>query len=188
MDDERRVKTSKLLSYYLRHHPDELGLTLAPGGWVDVEALLRELGARHGALALTRAQLDEVVARDDKGRFAIVDEGAGARIRANQGHSTAVDLALVPREPPALLYHGTAPRFAADIAATGLRRMARHHVHLSVDVETALRVGARRGRPVLFAVDAAAMARDGHLFYCSDNGVWLVDEVPPQYLQRQEDG
>jgi putative RNA 2'-phosphotransferase len=26
------------------------------------------------------------------------------------------------------------------------------------------------------------MARDGHEFYRSDNGVWLTDQVPPEYL------
>ena len=30
----------------------------------------------------------------------------------------------------------------------------------------------------------AAMYRDGHTFYLSANGVWLVDVVPPQYLRR----
>ena len=71
---------------------------------------------------------------------------------------------------------------ASLIAAGGLKRMARHHVHLSADVPTARSVGARNGRPVIFAVDAAAMYRDGILFYRSANGVWLTDEVPPRYL------
>ncbi|CAM5405640.1 RNA 2'-phosphotransferase [Streptomyces tanashiensis] len=61
--------------------------------------------------------------------------------------------------------------------------MARHHVHLSPDRETATRVGARRGRPVVLSVDAGAMRRAGHVFHVSANGVWLTDAVPPEFLR-----
>jgi putative RNA 2'-phosphotransferase len=37
--------------------------------------------------------------------------------------------------------------------------------------------------PVILRIDAAAMAADGHVFRCSDNGVWLVDAVPANYLE-----
>ncbi len=179
MDDRRLVKVSKYLSKHLRHEPERLGLTLQPGGWVGVGELLAACAA-HG-FALTRAELDEVVARSDKKRFSF-DE-TGARIRANQGHSTEVDLQLEPAEPPPLLYHGTPERNRDVIRETGLKRLQRHHVHLSGDEATARKVGERRGKPILFAVDAAAMRRDGHTFYRSANGVWLVDEVPPKYLR-----
>ena len=62
--------------------------------------------------------------------------------------------------------------------------MARHHVHLSGDIPTAIKVAARRGKPVVLAVDAAAMHQAGIPFYRSANGVWLVDHVPPEYLRR----
>ncbi len=179
MDDRRLLKVSKYLSKHLRHEPERLGLTLQPGGWVGVGELLAACAA-HG-FALTRAELDEVVARSDKKRFSF-DE-TGARIRANQGHSTEVDLQLEPAEPPPLLYHGTPERNRDVIRETGLKRLQRHHVHLSGDEATARKVGERRGKPILFAVDAAAMRRDGHTFYRSANGVWLVDEVPPKYLR-----
>src|SRR5205823_194385 len=136
--------------------------------------------AREG-FRLTLAELKEVVAKNDKQRLSF-DE-SGTRIRANQGHSTPVDLQLRPATPPAVLYHGTPERSVGQILRTGLKKMARHHVHLSPTVPTAQAVGARRGRPVILAVDAAGMAREGHTFYCSANGVWLVDEVPPQYLR-----
>jgi putative RNA 2'-phosphotransferase len=169
------VRVSKRLSYVLRHRPDSAGLTLDAAGWADVDQLL-------AALRLTRAELDEVVARNNKRRFSL--DPTGTLIRANQGHSVAVDLQLEPVEPPAVLYHGTGHGAAETITREGLRKMARHHVHLSSDRETARVVGARHGRPVVFAVDAAAMRAAGHLFYRSDNGVWLVDHVPPAYLRR----
>lgn len=181
LDERRLVRISKFLSKHLRHTPEHLGLTLAPGGWVAVDALL-DAAARQ-RFAITRAELAEVVARNDKQRFAF--DPTGAYIRANQGHSTPVDLQLEPRTPPAQLYHGTGRQTVAAILAEGLQKMGRHHVHLSPDSATARTVGARHGAPVVFVVDAAAMAADGIVFFCSVNGVWLVDAVPPRYLQRR---
>src|SRR5579862_2526077 len=175
MNEERLVKISKYLAKHLRHQPERLGLTLAPGGWVPVDALLAAC-ARHN-FPLTRAELDEVVARNPKRRYSY--DATGTSIRANQGHSVAVDLQLVAVAPPPLLYHGTGERSVESIMREGLRKMTRHHVHLSPDVETARVVGARHGRPAILSVAAGAMHRDGHTFYCSENGVWLVEHVPP---------
>jgi putative RNA 2'-phosphotransferase len=149
-----------------------------PGGWVEVDALLAA-SARRG-FPITRDELEEVVARNDKKRFAF-DE-SGAMIRAQQGHSTPVDLELEPATPPAALYHGTPERNLTAIMQDGLLKMRRHHVHLSPDEATARAVGARRGCPVVLAVDAEKMHRDGHAFYCSGNAVWLVEHVSPRYL------
>jgi putative RNA 2'-phosphotransferase len=184
MDNKRLVTVSKYLSKHLRHQPGRLGLELAPGGWVAVEDLLA--ACARNAFPISRAELEEVVARNDKQRFSF--DPTGTRIRANQGHSAEVDLQLEPATPPAVLYHGTPEPNTDSILRTGLNKMARHHVHLydHAQAETARAVGARRGRPVLFAVDAAAMHRDGHTFYRSANGVWLVDAVPPRYLRLLE--
>ena len=179
MDDRRVIKVSKYISKHLRHEPERLGLELEPGGWVAVESLLAACAAHR--FAITPEELEEVVARNDKQRFSF-DESRG-RIRANQGHSVEVDLQLAEAAPPPVLYHGTGERSVAAILEAGLERMARHHVHLSADAETARRVGSRHGRPIVFEVDAAAMEVDGHRFHLSANGVWLVDRVPPQYLR-----
>ncbi|MGW6856137.1 RNA 2'-phosphotransferase [Streptomyces xanthophaeus] len=179
MDDRRTVKVSKYVSKHLRHQPERIGLVLDPNGWVEIEDLL-SAAAGHG-FAISRAELDHVVAANDKQRFAV----DGTRIRANQGHTVSVDLDLPEAEPPAYLYHGTVAAALEPIRAEGLRPMARHHVHLSPDRETASRVGARRGRPVVLSVDAAAMRAAGHVFRVSANGVWLVDAVPPEFLRFQ---
>ncbi|MEW1548182.1 RNA 2'-phosphotransferase [Streptomyces tsukubensis] len=177
LDDRRTVRVSKYLSKHLRHQPQRLGITLDSQGWVDVETLLTALAAHR--MPLTRAELEHVVAVNDKRRFTL----DGDRIRANQGHTVAVDLGLPSAVPPAYLYHGTVAARLAAIRAEGLRPMARHHVHLSPDRETATRVGARRGRPVVLSVDAGAMHRAGHVFRVSANGVWLADAVPPAFLR-----
>ena len=182
MDDTRLVKVSKYLSKHLRHQPERLGLTLAPGGWVPVADLLAAC-ARH-QFPVTRTELDEVVARNNKQRFAL--DPTGTLIRANQGHSVAVDLQLAPVAPPAVLYHGTAAHLVVPIQREGLHKMRRHHVHLARDPATARSVGARHGVPVVFVVDAAALHQAGSAFYCADNGVWLVDHVPPEYLRLAE--
>ena len=178
MDARRIVRTSKYLSRHLRHQPERLGLELEPGGWVRVDALLAACAA-HG-VALSRAELEEVVASNDKRRFAF--DGDGARIRASQGHSVAVDLGYAAQTPPPVLFHGTAERNVPAIEAEGLRPGRRHAVHLSPDEVTARRVGARHGRPVVLRVDAAGMAAVGAVFTRSANGVWLVDAVPPAFL------
>ncbi|MFJ3769370.1 RNA 2'-phosphotransferase [Streptomyces sp. NPDC090082] len=177
MDERRTVKVSKYLSRHLRHQPERIGLVLDAHGWTEIDDLLRA-AAEHG-FRITRAELDHVVATNDKKRFAV----EGTRIRASQGHTVTVDLDLPAAEPPAYLYHGTVGDRLSAIRAEGLRPMARHHVHLSPDRETATRVGARRGRPIVLSVDAGAMRRAGHVFHVSANGVWLTDAVPPEFLR-----
>ncbi|MBW8736573.1 MAG: RNA 2'-phosphotransferase [Streptomyces turgidiscabies] len=177
MDERRTVKVSKYLSKHLRHQPERIGLILDERGWVEIDTLIAAATA-HG-FRFTREELDHVVTANDKKRFAI----DGTRIRASQGHSVEVDLGLPPATPPPYLYHGTVGRFLDAIHSEGLRPMNRHAVHLSPDRETATRVGARRGRPVVLSVDSAAMHRDGHLFHVSANGVWLTETVPPRYLR-----
>jgi putative RNA 2'-phosphotransferase len=177
MDERRLVKVSKYLAKHLRHEPERIGIELDEHGWAEVDVLLAAAAA-HG-FPISRAELEQVVAGDDKRRYAIED----GRIRASQGHSVPVDLDLPVAEPPAFLYHGTVARNLAAIRAEGLRPMSRHHVHLSPDRETATRVGARRGSPVVLAVDAAAMRAAGHEFRLSANGVWLTDHVPPAFIR-----
>ncbi|NWG55010.1 MAG: RNA 2'-phosphotransferase [Hydrogenophilaceae bacterium] len=177
------VRISKTLSLWLRHRPQAGGLSLDAEGWAEVDAVLAAL-ARRG-LPGDLDTLLNVVETNDKQRFELSPDLA--RIRARQGHSLAgVTIAHETRTPPAQLYHGTVERFLAAIMAQGLSKMRRQHVHLSADVETARRVGARRGAPVILAIDAAAMAREGVVFQISSNGVWLVEHVAPRFLTRFE--
>lgn len=177
---QRHYRISKFLSKHLRHSPEDIGLTLAPGGWVRVDDLLAACASHR--FPITREELETVVAANDKQRFSF--DATRTLIRANQGHSVEVDLQLESTEPPDVLYHGTGQQAVESIMVDGLRRMARHHVHLSADPQTARKVGSRHGRPVVFTVDAAAMRKAGYIFYRSANGVWLVDHVPPEYLQQ----
>ena len=175
-------KVSKFLSYVLRHRPDEIGLTLDANGWARIADLIA--CSANASVTLTEQRIHEIVRRSDKQRFALSEDGS--RIRANQGHSIGVDLALEPKQPPAILFHGTASRFLEAIRQQGLRPMGRQHVHLSCDEQTATRVGQRHGQSVVLNVRAGEMWKAGHAFFLTDNGVWLTDHVAPSFLQFPE--
>lgn len=178
MTQDQQKRISKRLSLHLRHEPGGLGLVLEEGGWVAVDQLLAASSKVH--FAISRDELEYVVTNNDKQRFAF-DE-SGKKIRASQGHSIEIDLQLEPQIPPEILYHGTAQKSIQSVLQTGLKPMSRHAVHLSVDKQTAMQVGARHGAPVMLKILAGDMARAGHWFYCSANGVWLVDAVPVKWL------
>lgn len=176
--DPALVRVSKFLGLVLRHRPEAAGVTPDAEGWVDVEALIA--GAGRKGVALDRVVLGRAVAENDKGRFEW-DE-TGGRIRVRQGHSIPVELGLERVVPPERLFHGTVERFLVAIQREGLSKGKRHHVHLSADREMAEKVGARRGAPVVLVVEAGNMHRDGFAFFRTENGVWLVEHVPPAYL------
>lgn len=178
MTDKETIKTSKFLSLILRHEPERVGLKLGEAGWVSVQELLQAVSS-HG-VALSIDQLKHIVATSDKKRFAFSEDGE--RIRANQGHSVEVDLQYPPQTPPEFLYHGTAARFLDGIRKHGLQKMGRHDVHLSAETKVTLQVGGRHGKPVLLIIRAGDMHRAGHVFRCSTNGVWLVNHVPPEFI------
>ncbi|MBS2963984.1 RNA 2'-phosphotransferase [Actinocrinis puniceicyclus] len=180
--DEQLVRLSKWISLRLRHDPAAIALNLDAAGWASVEELIAASAGR--GVRFDREALEAVVAGNDKRRFEF-DE-SGARIRARQGHSIAVDLGYADAEPPAVLFHGTATRFLPGIRSGGLLPMNRHDVHLSADATTARNVGARHGRAIVLAVDAAAMVAQGHTFRVTGNGVWLTAAVPPRYLSEPE--
>lgn len=180
MTEKEKKHISKFLSLALRHQPQLIGLALDEHGWVNVQQLIAASATKD--VHFTHAELETVVATNEKKRFAFSEDGS--RIRASQGHSIDVNLQLTPQQPPSLLYHGTIATFVDSIKANGLQKMERHHVHLSATVATAKQVGGRRGQPIVLTVLAGQMQADGFVFYQSANEVWLTDSVPPQYIQQ----
>lgn len=183
MNEKDKKKISKFLSLILRHQPEVVGLTLEENGWVSVEKLLKAC-ADYGK-TFTLAELKEIVETNDKKRFAF-DE-TGKKIRANQGHSVEVEIEFEERTPPKILYHGTAEKNVGVIFAEGLKKMSRHHVHLSAEIETARKVGMRYGKPVIFQVDTEAMLSENHQFFVSANDVWLTDNIPPVFIKLMDE-
>jgi putative RNA 2'-phosphotransferase len=169
---------SKLMSLVLRHKPETIGLQLDENGWANVQELIQKIN--ESGTAVDAAIINIVVDTNDKKRFAFNEDKT--RIRASQGHSIEVELNLKAIQPPDVLYHGTTDRFLESIFTTGLTKQQRQHVHLSELVTTAKAVGSRHGKPVILTINAKAMTVAGFSFYLSDNGVWLVDSVPVEYI------
>jgi putative RNA 2'-phosphotransferase len=181
LNKSEQTKISKFLSYVLRHKPDAIGLQLDSNGWADIDELISKANDSGELEALSIEQLKEVVADSDKQRFIISDEDN--KIRANQGHSIKIDLQLKGVTPPETLYHGTAERFMENINRDGLKPGERHHVHLSADIDTANAVGQRYGKPVILKIKALLMHQQGFKFFLSENGVWLTDKVPVEFIE-----
>ena len=169
---------SKFIALILRHRPEAIGITLDEHGWANVDELLAGIGKKY---PLTMAELERIVREDEKQRYSFNDDRT--KIRANQGHSIPVDVELPVQAPPQYLYHGTGEKAVASIEAEGIRPGSRLYVHLSPDFDTAVKVGARHGRPAVFLVSAGQMHRDGYVFYRSVNGVWLTKSVSAQYIE-----
>ena len=181
MGNDPYKNVSKFISLVLRHNPSAAGIRLDEHGWADVRELIR--GVCETGRSLDMETLKEIVRTNDKKRFAFNEDCT--KIRANQGHSIQVDVELKAVNPPDVLYHGTATRFLGSILnkGEGLRPGSRLYVHLSGDYGMAVKVGQRHGVPAVLKVDAGRMAEDGYVFYLSENGVWLVKEVPARYLE-----
>ena len=177
MDKDRHSKISKFLSYVLRHKPEKIGIKLGKDGWVDVKELIEK---SKKEIVFDFNELKEVVKNCDKQRFSLSDDFC--EIRANQGWSIPIEINFKEIIPPDVLYHGTVEKFISSIKEKGIIPMKRHHTHLSVDNETALKVGSRRGVPIVLKVDSKQMFADGFVFYISENGVYLTDIVPSKYI------
>ncbi|KPE50515.1 RNA 2'-phosphotransferase [Chryseobacterium indologenes] len=180
MNEIEKKRISKFLSLILRHHPETIQLKLDENGWADVEELRTKSAKRK--VFFTVEELDEVVETNNKKRFAFNEDKT--KIRASQGHSIDIDLGVEPQNPPEYLYHGTAETNIASILEKGIEKRSRQHVHLSIDKETATKVGMRHGKPVILTIRTGKMAEDGVLFYLSANGVWLTDFVDAKYISR----
>jgi putative RNA 2'-phosphotransferase len=170
---------SKFLSFVLRHKPEEIGITLDENGWTSTSELLSKINMK--SFPISMENLENIVATNNKKRFAFNEDKTN--IRASQGHSVAIDLAIEPQQPPEYLYHGTVEKFVPSIQDKGLIKGNRHHVHLSADKETAINVGSRRGKPIILTVRSGEMQAENYIFYQSENGVWLTDEVPPEFIE-----
>lgn len=180
MNEQHKKKTSKFLSYVLRHHPELINLNLDENGWANVDELITK--SNNDSQGFTFEELDEIVETNDKKRFVFNEDKT--RIRANQGHSIDINLALISQQPPEFLYHGTAQSNIESILEKGIEKRSRQHVHLSQDKETATKVGMRHGKPIILTVNTEKMFNEGIEFYLSENKVWLTDFVAAKYISK----
>lgn len=183
ISEKQITDISKFLSLVLRHKPETIGIELDQNGWTDVDTLLKN--SNSYGIKFDKEILKQIVETNSKKRFAF--NKTFDRIRASQGHSIEIELGYTSKEPPEILYHGTSEKSVQSILDTGLEKQSRQQVHLSADIETAIKVGQRHGKPFVFKVLAEQMYKDKFEFFISDNGVWLTDTVPTKYLEQRDD-
>jgi len=179
---KKTTKISKFLSLVLRHKPETIGILLDANGWADVSKLIKK--SNENDISIDMDILKHVVDTNAKKRFAF--NPSMDKIRASQGHSVNIELGYTNQKPPDFLFHGTSKKSVASILKTGLEKRNRQHVHLSSDIETAITVGRRHGKPVVLTISSAQMHQVGFAFYLSENGVWLTEYVPKEYLEIKE--
>ena len=172
---------SRYISLILRHKPEVIGITIDEYGWANVEELIQ--GIEKSNPEFNMEALEEIVKTDNKQRYSFNDDKT--LIRANQGHSIQVDVELIEKEPPCILYHGTGEKYVTSIDQNGLIPKSRLYVHLSKDVETAKAVGKRHGKEVVYSINSGQMYKDGYKFYLSKNEIWLTKKVPKKYLMKE---
>lgn len=170
---------SKFIALILRHKPETIGISLDEHGWANVDELIEGISKQY---EFNMEMLEEIVATDNKKRYSFNEDHT--LIRANQGHSVKVDVQLKKSNPPDILYHGSAEKYQEFIDKQGLRPKSRLYVHLSKDYDTAVNVGKRHGKPVIYKVNSRKMEQDGYRFFLSENGVWLTESVPAKYLEK----
>lgn len=183
ISEKQITHISKFLSLVLRHKPETIGIELDQNGWTDVDTLLKN--SNSYGIKFDKEILKHIVETNSKKRFAFNE--TFDRIRASQGHSIEIELGYTSKKPPEILYHGTSEKSVQSILDTGLEKQSRQQVHLSADIETAIKVGQRHGKPFVFKVLAEQMYKDKFEFFISDNGVWLTDTVPTKYLEQTDD-
>jgi len=183
ISEKQITHISKFLSLVLRHQPETIGITLDNNGWTDIQELLEK--SNNYGIKFDLDTLNYIVETNAKKRFAFNE--TFDRIRASQGHSVEIELGYRSQKPPEILYHGTCEKSVQSILDTGLEKQSRQQVHLSADLETAMKVGQRHGNPFVFKVLAEQMFNDKFEFFISDNGVWLTDNVPTKYLKQNDE-
>ena len=182
MKTEKEINNlSKFLSLILRHKPETIGIELDENGWINTDLLLAKSIQHNYKIDLETLKI--IVETNNKKRFSFSDDFA--KIRANQGHSLDIELGYLPTKPPRILYHGTAEKNLNSILLHGLEKRDRHHVHLSQDIETAINVGKRHGKPIVLEILSEKMYNNKFDFFLSENGVWLVEKVPTIYIKEQ---
>ncbi|MBR1374455.1 MAG: RNA 2'-phosphotransferase [Cardiobacteriaceae bacterium] len=181
MTEQDLNQISKIIALILRHKPEVIGIKLDNNGWANVDELIAGIG-KNFPVVINQELLEKIVATDGKKRYSFNENRS--LIRANQGHSLAVDVQLKKEIPPSILYHGTAEKYENSISKQGLIPKSRLYVHLSKDVATAQTVGQRHGKVIIYKIDSAKMQEDGFEFFLSENGVWLTKTVPIKYLEK----
>ncbi len=184
MNDRELDHLGRILTGILRHFPDRYQLTIDPKGWIPLAQIVRAIQSKHPAYHWLRVvHLVAIAETDPKGRYEVRDD----RIRATYAHTVEVELDLPTLNIPDHLYYPVTPEEATIVLEVGLKPSDRRKVHLSKTALDAHSAGAvRTPAPVILEIDAGKARADGIVIMQAGKTVFLVDQVPPQYLHRTE--
>ncbi len=170
-----RKNLSRGLSWLLRHHVVDQGLTITTDGYVLCEDVLKINQFSN----FTIDDIKNAVATNDKQRFALKEENNKLYIRANQGHSHIVASKIKQEElltkltEPLLIVHGTTLKAYDEIKLSGLKKIGRSHVHFNIYDDKFHTTPIRENRRYLIHLDMKMAMNDGIEFYISQNNVVL---------------
>lgn len=188
---------SKGLSWLLRHHVVDQGLSITPGGYVLCEDILK-LSAFN---KFTFDDIKIVVDNNNKKRFTLKEEDSKWYIRANQGHSHEVASQLNQDEvltkitqPLELIVHGTTLKNYNIIKKSGLKKIGRWHIHFAITDDfvegNTQQSGIRSSSRILIYLNMELAMADGIEFFMSDNkvvlsqGVGADGVIDPKYFNK----
>lgn len=175
---QKLARLSRLAALVLRHRPDEVGLTLDSGGFVQVEALAGALSTQRGWESLCADDLVALAVADPR-RYELSD----GRIRARYGHTVTVEQPGEAALPPEWLYLGTSAADAATLRETGLRPRNRRLVHLSTTPQAAAEVARRHlSDPVVVVVFSRRAYAAGVEFWRAGAALFLTRGVSARFI------
>jgi putative RNA 2'-phosphotransferase len=166
----------------LRHFPEKFGLEMDAQGFVGLRDFIAALRAHQRRYHWIRPHhIIAIIETDPKGRYQVSND----LIRATYGHTLDLDLKLPTDNIPDRLFYPTTPEETDIILETGLKPSDRKLVHLSKTYKDAFSAGSvRTNTPVILVIDAKKAVEEGLEIQKAGRTVYLVREVPPQYLKR----
>ncbi|WP_405377393.1 RNA 2'-phosphotransferase [Nonlabens sp. Asnod3-A02] len=176
---ENQEKISKLISYWLRHKPEDGNIQVDRFGWAEIQSVIKALNSNN--IDFNENQLIELNNSFDKIRWKIDLEKL--RIKATHGHSISIEQEVSSEIPNKILFHGTASKNLRGIIKNGLISGQRQYVHLSEDIEMANEVGKRHGKPFLIEINTTKLIENGWEFFKTQQNVWLTKDIPSKYLE-----
>lgn len=170
---------AKLLQYILGHRPDEFGLVPNQDGFVPLKELHQAIREEEDWSYVRLADIREVFMIQPN-QFELLND----RIRLNPREVSGPFMDQEPGVPPEFLFHGARQKAYPHILKKGLLPTRYPYVCLTSQEELALRIGRRRDpNPVLIKVHAARAHEEGILFSRVRELVYLVESLPPTYLE-----
>jgi putative RNA 2'-phosphotransferase len=185
MSDEELERIGRTMAGALRHFPEKFDLNMDDQGFVSLRDFINSVKRHNPRYHWLRPHhIIALIETDPKGRYQVSND----LIRATYGHSLNLDLRLPTDNIPGSLFYPATPEEADIILETGLKPSDRKLVHLSKTYADAHKAGTvRTDEPIILVIDTASLISSGIEVQRAARTVYLVKEVPAEYLARAEE-